>query len=62
MSICYAPEAAADFSAMIAYVRERNPAAARRLAERVLAVIDQLDAGDYDGPEQQMTTGERVRS
>ena len=47
---------------MIAYVRERNPAAARRLAERVLAVIDQLDAGDYDGPEQQMTTGERVRS
>jgi len=51
MSILFSPEAEADFQALVAYLKERNPAAARRLAERIFAVIDLLAAGDIEGAE-----------
>ena len=44
------------------YIGERNPTAARRLATRVFEVIDHLSAGDFEGAEQRLTTGERVRT
>ena len=62
MTILFAPEAEDDFRAAISYLRERNPDAAAALGERVFAVIDQLVAGDFEGPETVLTTGERVRS
>ena len=62
MTVLFAPEAEDDFHAAISYLRDRNPDAAAALGERVFAVIDQLAAGDFEGPETALTTGERVRS
>ncbi len=62
MTILFAPEAEADFRALIEYLQSRNPVAAAALADRIFAVIDQLAAGDFDGPEQTLRTGERLRS
>ncbi len=62
MSVRFAPQAANDFRAAVEYLTQRNPAAAVALADRLFAVIDQLAAGDFDGPERTLTTGERVRS
>ena len=51
MTILFAPEAEADFRALVEYLHSRNPAAAASLGDRIFAVIDQLAAGDFDGPE-----------
>ncbi len=62
MTISFAPEAEEDFRALVKYVAERNPAAAPSLSDRIFAIVDQLAAGDFDGPEVQLVTGEWVRS
>ncbi len=62
MTILFGPEAEADFRALIEFLHARNPAAAAALGDRIFAVIDQLAAGDFDGPEQTLRTGESVRS
>ena len=62
MSVRFAPEAVADLAATLEYISERNPAAARRLADRVLDVIHHIASGDFDGPEQVLSSGEIVRS
>ncbi len=62
MTILFAPEAEDDFREVIGYLRQRNPVAAAALGERIFAIIDQLAAGDFDGPGRELTTGERVRS
>ena len=62
MNISFAPEAEADFLALIEYLRERNPSAATALGERVFSVVDQLAAGEFEGTERELVNGERVRS
>jgi len=62
VTVLFAPEAEEDFREMIEYLAERNPDAAARLGGRILCVAEQLDAGDFEGPEQELTSGERVRS
>jgi len=62
VTILFAPEAEADFRALIEYLQSRNPVAAAALADRIFAVIDQLAAGDFEGPEHTLRTGDRVRS
>lgn len=62
MTILFAPEAETDFRRLVEYLSARNPTGAARLADRVFSVIDQLAAGDFDGPEHVLATGERVRS
>ena len=62
MTICFSPEAERDFAAVIGYLAERNPCAAAALGQRIFAVIDKLVAGDFDGTEQVLESGERVRS
>lgn len=42
MKVVWAPEAADEFDATIAYLAERNPQAARKLAEGVLTLIERL--------------------
>ncbi len=62
MRIVYAPEAVDDLEAAVAYVARDNPAAAARLADRVFDRIDSLAAGEFDGPEHVLRSGESVRS
>ena len=62
MTIHFAPQAEADFAAVIDYLAERNPIAAQELGERIFALVDKLAAGDFEGPEQTLSSGETVRS
>lgn len=47
--IRWADEAQADFAGQIAWIAERNPAAAQRVAEEVLARIELLEMFPYSG-------------
>lgn len=62
MKIRFAPQAEADLRDTLQYIGERNPRAAKKLGERVLAVIEMLAARELDGQEQRLTTGEVVHS
>lgn len=62
MTIVWAPEAVQDLAATVEFIALRNPTAAVALAGRVFDLIDHLAAGEFDGPEQQLRSGERVRS
>ena len=62
MTILFAPEAEADFAAVVGYLAERNPVAAEEFGQRIFALIDKLAGGDFEGPEQTLTSGEKVRS
>jgi toxin ParE1/3/4 len=59
--IVWAPEAASDLEAAVLYLAERNPTAARKLAERILALIERLESEPIEGPEHELTSGEIVR-
>jgi plasmid stabilization system protein ParE len=61
MKVQLAPEAEADLLESLDVVRERNPAAAERLARKVFSTLKRLARGDFEGPEQRLTTGEIVR-
>ncbi len=62
MKLLFAPEAEEDFRAALEFLAERNPTFAAALGRRIFGVVDQLAAGDFDGPECALTTGERVHS
>lgn len=62
MTIFFAPEAEADFRALIEYLQSRNPVAAAALADRIFAVIDHLAGSAFEGPEHTLRNGYRVRS
>jgi plasmid stabilization system protein ParE len=62
VTVRFSPQAEADFAAVIEYVAARNPIAAQEFGERIFAVIDKLAAGEFEGPEQTLTSGEIVRS
>jgi plasmid stabilization system protein ParE len=62
VTVWLAPEAEADLQATLDFIRERNPAAAVKLALRVFDALEKLTAGDFEGPQQRLTTGEFVRS
>jgi plasmid stabilization system protein ParE len=61
LKVVWAPEAADEFDATIAYLAERNPKAARKLAERVLTVVDRLAIEPLEGRAHTLRTGEVVR-
>ena len=42
MKIEWSPEAASDFSAIVAYIHERNPSAAVRIAHALFDSVDSL--------------------
>jgi plasmid stabilization system protein ParE len=62
VTIHFSPEAETDFATVIGYLAERNPTAAAEHGRRIFAVIDKLAAGDFEGTEQVLVTGEPVRS
>lgn len=62
MNVQFAPQAEADLRESLEYIRERNPPAAEKLGNRILAVIEMLAAGEVHGQEQRLTTGEVVSS
>lgn len=62
MTVHFAPQAEADFAAIVEYLAERNPAAAAALGERIFSVIDRLARKEFEGPEQTLVSGEVVRS
>jgi plasmid stabilization system protein ParE len=62
LNILFAPQAIDDLTQHVQYLASRNPDAAVRLAQRALAVIDQLARGAYEGSELELRSGERVRS
>ena len=62
MAIVWSSEAAEDFLQALAYLQERNPAAAIQLAERVDAVLTKLTEEAIDGPAQRLRSGKLVRS
>jgi len=62
LRIVYSPQAIEDIESYVTYVAGSNPDAAARLARRVLQTVDQLASRAFEGPEQQLLRGERVRS
>jgi plasmid stabilization system protein ParE len=62
LKVRWTPKAADDLEAVVAYLAERHPGAARRLAASVLDRVDRLANGTFEGPEQTLRTGETVRS
>ena len=62
MTLHFAPQAEADFAAVVGYVAERNPVAAADFADRIFAIIDRLAASELEGAEQPFNAGEVVRS
>jgi plasmid stabilization system protein ParE len=62
VTIHFAPQAEADFATVVRYLAERNPVAAAEFGRRIFTVIDQLAAGEFEGPEQTLVSGEKVRS
>ena len=62
MTRYFAPQAEADFAAIIGYLAERNAVAAGELSDRIFTVIDKLARDEFEGPEQTLVSGEVVRS
>lgn len=62
MNVTYTEEAIADILDAIAYLHERNPAAASNLDADVASCIEHLAAGDFDGPLSRLRSGSLVRS
>ncbi len=62
MTIDYTPEARQDVVEAIERIHRENPSAAAHLADRLFSRIERLAAGDFEGAELALTTGERVRS
>jgi plasmid stabilization system protein ParE len=61
LKIVWAPEAADDLEAAVAYLAERNAVAAHRLAIAIFELIERLASEPLDGPVQMLRTGEAVR-
>lgn len=62
MTIRYTTEAHRDLLDALEHIAQENPAGAGRLADRTLALLEQLDRGDFEGAEVRLTSGERLRS
>lgn len=62
MKVTYTQEAVADIIGAVAYVDERNPAAATKLNARISNSIERLAAGEFDGPVSRLKSGAVVRS
>jgi plasmid stabilization system protein ParE len=61
LKVIWSPVAADEFETAIGYLAERNPLAARKLAEAVLAAIDRLCGEPLDDRPHRLQTGDVVR-
>jgi addiction module RelE/StbE family toxin len=62
VSVLYSPEARADLLHALAYLLQRNPAAARKLQQAVERLVEQLEAHQFDGHADRLNSGQTVRS
>jgi plasmid stabilization system protein ParE len=62
LKVIYTSEAIADILDALAWLKERNPAAAQRLAARIAANIERLAGRELDGPVSRLRSGAEVRS
>jgi plasmid stabilization system protein ParE len=62
VSVRFTPDAEADLSEIIVFLREHSPAAAESLLDRLLGLIDRLSEREFEGPEQLLSDGAVVRS
>jgi plasmid stabilization system protein ParE len=49
MKTCWSPEAAADFSGIVEYIRAENPAAAERVAKTIYDGVNSLAVFPHHG-------------
>jgi plasmid stabilization system protein ParE len=61
MTVVFSEQAEDDLDACLSHIRERNPAAALKMARKVLAAVSLLSTGNVDGPSVRLSTGETVR-
>ena len=62
MAVVWTSEGADDFLAALAYLRQRNSAAAASLLEQLEQALQMLDELPLDGPETTLENGAVVRS
>lgn len=62
MKVTYTEEAVADIVEAIAYLNERNPAAAAKLDADIARSIDRLADREFEGPVSRLRSGTVVRS
>jgi plasmid stabilization system protein ParE len=62
VSVVVSPEAVGDLEAAVDFLAERNPKAAARLVDRAFDLFRQLEANEFEGPEQVLSDGSMVRS
>jgi plasmid stabilization system protein ParE len=58
----FTDEALADLESALDYLDERSHAAAANLGRRVIALVDQLATGEFEGPVTILSTGTAIRS
>ena len=61
MSIVLTRAARTDLAEAYEYIARDNHAAATRVLDRLVAVVEQLAAGELQGPEVRLSDGRRVR-
>lgn len=62
MKVRFYARARADLRATAGYIAQRNPKSAAEFGDRVLAIIERLAGGEFDGPEEHLRSGKLVRS
>jgi plasmid stabilization system protein ParE len=62
VKVVFAPEADQDFDSAVDFLSGRNPFAAAQFVAGVKSLVSRLAAGDFEGPQQQLRSGETVRS
>jgi plasmid stabilization system protein ParE len=61
VKIVWSSEAADDLEGAVEYLAQDSPAAAAKLGEGILALVDRLATEPLDGPKHILKTGQAVR-
>ncbi len=62
MRVIFAPEAEQDLNSAVAFLADRGSAAAAQLVAGVRSLVEHLANADFEGSQQQLRSGETVRS
>jgi plasmid stabilization system protein ParE len=62
LRVIFSPEAEQDLSAAVEFLTARRPSAAADLLANVSSLVRHLAAGEFDGPQTHLPSGEVVRS
>jgi len=62
LRVIFTPEAEEDLNSAVDFLTSRSPPAATRLVDGVRSLVQRLAHGDFERPEQQLRSGETVRS